>query len=79
MKALKWFLVLALALLALKLIAFYTMPTNQGSMLLSWGGYDYRATAVDAFLILCSFSSYILTDRCLSERIKEFRWTFYAS
>ena len=52
MKALKWFLVLALALLALKLIAFYTMPTNQGSMLLSWGGYDYRATAVDAFLIL---------------------------
>lgn len=51
MKALKWFLILALLLLAAKLVAFYTIP-NQGSFLLSYGGYDYRATAVDAVLIL---------------------------
>lgn len=53
MKALKWFLVMALILLVAKLVTFYvwSTPAEQGQFLLQWGGYDYRATAVDAVLI----------------------------
>ena len=51
MKAIKWFLVGVVVLLLAKLASFYLFPNNAGNVLVQWGGYDYRSTVIDAFLI----------------------------
>ena len=51
MKAIKWFLIGVVVLLLVKLASFYMFPNNAGNVLVQWGGYDYRSTVVDAFLI----------------------------
>lgn len=53
MKAFKWFLIGAVALLLAKLASFYMLtPKWQGTLVSNVGGYTYRSTVADAFLIL---------------------------